>query len=263
MGKITDYLLGRDLEGQESRTITRGTVAEAWTPVTRSALPAVSETTALRCNDIFACVRVLANAVASLPPRVYRRQPNGARVPSGDDQRLVQLLRRPEPGSTSADLFSTLMVHLLVYGDAFVAKYRSEGSIVQLAPVDPAAVVVERQGNRVIYKLSRLEGFSEHGPEDILHVKAMSSDGLRGLSTVRAAGRVLGLNQGLIDSDANPKAIQEFMGHSEIRTTFDTYGHLIEGSRDEVRRRIDAYLAGSASEELTGPLTGPPAPKAD
>ena len=67
----------------------------------------------------------------------------------------------------------------------------------------------------------------------------------------------------LIDSGANPKAIQEFMGHSEIQTTFDTYGHLIEGSRDEVRRRMDAYLSGSASEELTGPPTGPPASKAD
>ena len=76
----------------------------------------------------------------------------------------------------------------------------------------------------------------------------------------------------LIDSGANPKAIQEFMGHARIQTTFDTYGHLIDGSRDEVRRRMDAYLderrlAVSASEEteddLTGPPTGPPASKAD
>jgi integrase len=46
----------------------------------------------------------------------------------------------------------------------------------------------------------------------------------------------------LIDSGANPKAIQEFMGHSKIQTTFDVYGHLLPGSRDEVRRRMDAYL---------------------
>ncbi len=48
----------------------------------------------------------------------------------------------------------------------------------------------------------------------------------------------------LIDSGANPKAIQEFMGHSKIQTTFDVYGHLLPGSRDEVRRRMNAYLAG-------------------
>jgi integrase len=47
----------------------------------------------------------------------------------------------------------------------------------------------------------------------------------------------------LIDSGANPKAVQEFMGHSKIQTTFDTYGHLFPGARDEVRARMDAHLA--------------------
>lgn len=43
---------------------------------------------------------------------------------------------------------------------------------------------------------------------------------------------------------ANPKAIQQFMGHSKIQTTFDVYGHLLPGSHDEVRKRMDAYLRG-------------------
>jgi integrase len=46
----------------------------------------------------------------------------------------------------------------------------------------------------------------------------------------------------LIDSGANPKAVQEFMGHGSIQVTFDTYGHLFDGSRDQVRERMDAYL---------------------
>ncbi len=47
----------------------------------------------------------------------------------------------------------------------------------------------------------------------------------------------------LIDTGANPKAIQEVMGHSKIQTTFDIYGHLLPGSHDDVRARMDAYLA--------------------
>ena len=50
----------------------------------------------------------------------------------------------------------------------------------------------------------------------------------------------------LIDAGANPKAIQTFMGHSKIQTTFDTYGHLMPGSHDEVRERMDAYLGAAA-----------------
>jgi integrase len=46
----------------------------------------------------------------------------------------------------------------------------------------------------------------------------------------------------MIAAGANPKAIQEFMGHSKIQTTFDVYGHLLPGGRDEVRERMDAYL---------------------
>jgi integrase len=50
----------------------------------------------------------------------------------------------------------------------------------------------------------------------------------------------------LIDSGANPKTVQEFMGHSKVQTTFDVYGHLFPGSRDEVRERMDAYLLALA-----------------
>ena len=47
----------------------------------------------------------------------------------------------------------------------------------------------------------------------------------------------------LIDAGANPKAIQQFMGHSKIQTTFDVYGHLLPGSHDEVRRKMNEYLS--------------------
>jgi hypothetical protein len=50
----------------------------------------------------------------------------------------------------------------------------------------------------------------------------------------------------LIDTGANPKAIQEVMGHSKIQTTFDVYGHLLPGSYDDIRARMDAYLAATA-----------------
>lgn len=49
----------------------------------------------------------------------------------------------------------------------------------------------------------------------------------------------------LIDTGANAKAIQVVMGHSKIQTTFDIYGHLLPGSYDDVRERMDAYLAAS------------------
>ena len=46
----------------------------------------------------------------------------------------------------------------------------------------------------------------------------------------------------LIAAGENPKAIQEFMGHSTIQMTFDRYGHLMPGSREQARVRLNAYL---------------------
>ena len=50
----------------------------------------------------------------------------------------------------------------------------------------------------------------------------------------------------LIDAGENPKAIQAFMGHATIQMTFDRYGHLMPGSREQARVRLDAYLASSS-----------------
>jgi integrase len=50
----------------------------------------------------------------------------------------------------------------------------------------------------------------------------------------------------LIASDENPKAVQDAMGHSSIKVTFDLYGHLFPGARDELRVRVDRYLEAEA-----------------
>lgn len=58
----------------------------------------------------------------------------------------------------------------------------------------------------------------------------------------------------LIDAGSNAKAVQEFMGHATIQMTFDRYGHLMPGSRDEVRQRLDSYLEESARKTIKAPV---------
>ena len=40
----------------------------------------------------------------------------------------------------------------------------------------------------------------------------------------------------------NAKVLQELMGHASITETFDRYGHLFPGTRDEAAALLDAYL---------------------
>ena len=53
----------------------------------------------------------------------------------------------------------------------------------------------------------------------------------------------------LIASGLNAKAVSVLMGHSSIAITFDTYGHLFEGSETEAAELVGAYL--EAQQERT------------
>jgi HK97 family phage portal protein len=185
--------------GGENRALPAPTVQPGLLPYNDSAPLTVTTSNALRISDAWACVRVLADSISTLPLHAYRRTPAG-RVPAGDSARIVQLLQRPSPGSTGIDLISTMMVHLAVYGETFVGKYRSDGEIVQLGCISPESVQVELRGQRIVYTLSTQHGQVEVGPEDVLHVKGMSMDGLRGLSPVTQCRLALGLSSSLQES---------------------------------------------------------------
>jgi HK97 family phage portal protein len=197
---LRSWLRGENsLNNGEERALAPGKTSTPWlVPYSREGLLDVNESNSLKVADAYACVRVLADSIASLPLKVFRRTPQG-RVPAGDSSRAVQLLERPSPGSTSADLISQIMVHLNVHGNAYLAKYRSQGEIVQLGLLDPYQVQPELRGQRIVYVLTLDGRRSEHGPEDVLHIKAMGSDGLVGLSPVAQCRLALSLSANLVE----------------------------------------------------------------
>jgi phage portal protein BeeE len=72
-------------------------------------------------------VRCICDAASSLPIHAYRRTEQGReRVTSG---RLVELLDKPGPSTTQADLVSTLIAHLLIYGGAYLASTASRATL--------------------------------------------------------------------------------------------------------------------------------------
>lgn len=78
----------------------------------------------------------------------------------------------------------------------------------------------------------------------------------RALGAWKAAGlKPIGLHRcrhsfasALIAGGENPKAVSEFLGHATIAVTFNVYGHLFPGSRDEARARMDSYLEAELAE---------------
>lgn len=50
----------------------------------------------------------------------------------------------------------------------------------------------------------------------------------------------------LIAAGVNAKELSEYIGHSDIRTTFNLYGHLLPGGEKEAVAKLDALLDGGA-----------------
>jgi HK97 family phage portal protein len=157
----------------------------------------VNTSNALAIADVWAAVRVLADAASSLPLHVYRRTDDGReRVTSGA---LVDLLERPGPGTTQADLVSTLMAHVAIWGNSFIAKFREAGEIVQLGLLAPDRVRPELHGGQLRFRYQPGTGPDQMlSTSDVIHVKGLSTDGLVGLSAVTQAARVLGLSDELV-----------------------------------------------------------------
>ena len=172
------------------------TFAPAMFPTTTAGVPLVSPANALAVADVYAAVRCLSDAAASIPLIPYRKTADGR---TRADGRLSDLLRRPAPATTTANLIGTAMAHLQLYGNAYFGKFRdADGRVEQLALLHPDRVAVELRDGRLVYTVNDgLGRQSEHGIEDIVHVRGLSTDGLVGVSPVRACRVAMGLSASL------------------------------------------------------------------
>ena len=118
----------------------------------------VNDRTAMQHTVVYACVRVLSEAIAQLPLHVYQYTENGKeRVPRHP---LYFLLHdQPNPEMTSFVFRETLMSHLLIYGNAYAQIIRNgRGDVLGLYPLMPDKVRVDRdQRNRLVYIYSRYD----------------------------------------------------------------------------------------------------------
>jgi HK97 family phage portal protein len=181
----------------EERALTRATLPSAVLPEPLDDVPGLGPRAALRIADVYATVRVLVDAAASLPLHTFRRAEQGRVRHEGA---LAALLERPAPGVTTAGLVGSIMASLQLHGDAFVGLYRdADGRVAQLGLLAPEALEVKLEGGEVIYLLLSPNGVARLSVADVAHVRAPlpEASGLRGLSPIRACATALGLSRDL------------------------------------------------------------------
>lgn len=163
----------------------------------------VNEFTAMQTTAVYACVRILAESIAGLPLHVYAYRGEGReRVPGHP---LFTILHdAPNPEMTSFVFRETLMVHLLLWGNAYAQILRDRaGRVAGLYPLLPNRMSVNRdEGGRLYYTYQRVTeenpNFKRGGEvvlatEDVLHIPGLGFDGLIGYSPIAMARNAVGM----------------------------------------------------------------------
>jgi HK97 family phage portal protein len=172
---------------KDARIFTRFFATESW------AGKPVTPDNAMQIATFWACVKLIASTIATLPLGVYQKRADGGRDLATGHQ-LYSLLRdAPNADQTAVEFWEGLTAHLLVWGNAFVEITRSGDRIVALYILRPDLMEVYRDSNGSIhYRLNDPTGIRELAEDQILHVRGFGFGGDLGLSTVSYARQTLG-----------------------------------------------------------------------
>ncbi|HEL0588902.1 TPA: phage portal protein [Streptococcus equi subsp. zooepidemicus] len=163
----------------------------------------VNERSAMQMTAVYSCVRILSEAIASLPLNVYRYNADGGKEKAYEHPLFRLLHDEPNPEMTSFIFRETLMTHLLLWGNAYAQIIRNgKGEVIALYPLMPDRMSVDRdEKGHLYYRYTKssddaptMEGSTVVlDPSDVLHVPGLGFDGLVGYSPIAMAKNAIGL----------------------------------------------------------------------
>ena len=164
---------------------------------------AVTEQSAMQMTAVYACVRILSEAIAGLPLHLYRYNDDGGKEKALDHPLYLLLHDEPNPEMSSFVFRETLMTHMLLWGNAYAQIiHNGKGEVMALYPLMPNRMTVDRDASGQLYYSyqksnsdapTMVSGTVILKPSDVLHVPGLGFDGLVGYSPIAMAKNAIGL----------------------------------------------------------------------
>jgi len=185
---------------------------------------------ALKEATVYACIRILADAVGKLPVKIY--QDKDGKQAAADHYLTPILKTRPNPWMTSRDFFKALEVQRNVYGNAYAwidveTSGRNAGQVTGVYPLDSSRVeiwiddvgLLPGQGKMwYVYRDNKGKEYKIR-PDEILHIKNLTFDGIVGMTpleqlkeTVENAGAASKFLNNSFKSGMQTKGIIHYVG---------------------------------------------------
>lgn len=164
----------------------------------------VTPNSAMRVAAVYACVRIISGAVATLPLHIKRRVDERTREDASDTPIWTVLRRKPNRWQTPSQFRRMLQAHLLLRGNAYAMIVRSRGLVQELIPLHPDRVEVKQADDLVLdYAYTRQDGRRiKLAQTEVFHLVGLTLDGVHGVSAIAYARETIGLSLAMEDHGA-------------------------------------------------------------
>lgn len=192
----------------------------------------------MRIGAVMRCVSILSSGVAGCPVRITDVETH--------EKQSVPVITAPTSGATAFERWETVVAHLALWGNAYIRKIRSrDGRLVALLPIHPARVHVDIDDDAArlvglpFVKRFAVDGRVQLTEREVMHIPALSLDGVEGLSIIGNLRRTFDL---LTDAELVAQRLysQGFLGQG-----FITSDQKMDAERSQIVR--DRWRAKTAS----------------
>jgi HK97 family phage portal protein len=170
-----------------------------WTKLLGTATEAgvrVTADLALQVSAVFACVKVIAESMATLPLIVYERISDREKQRATDAPEYQLLHRAPNGWQSPYDFKENLTAWAALYGKGCAINYFGpDGHVVELDPVHPTNIKVEKLTTRRLrYQVLQPDGtWRPYVQGEIFHLRGFSLDGIDGVQLSTQAREAIAL----------------------------------------------------------------------
>lgn len=210
----------------------------------------VTPDTALRLATVWACVRLLAESIGTLPLGLYTKGSDGSRREAPDHALYTLLHDSPNADQSAVEFWESCVACLALWGNFYANKVRLGARIVALELMRPDMVTVyrDRFGARR-YRWVRVGGTTDLGEDEVFHVRGFGVGLDVGLSPIGYARATLGAAMAADRSAAN--AFQNAVRPSGLLVA---PGKLTPEQRQQLRETVLEPLTGPNNTARAGLL---------
>lgn len=191
---------------------------------------------ALQLATVWACVRLIAETLATLPLGFYQRKADGSRE-SATGHALYNILHnQPNADMTAVVFWEVVVASLLLWGNAYVEIRRSGNTIIALDFLMPSRMNARRLalgGYEYRYRDTSAGAERVISEDDLMHIPAFSTDGVFGLSPIAYGCNVF--STAMETDQASAETFQDGMRATGI-VTMDML--LKATQREEIRAHV-------------------------